>query len=75
MPKSNMPNPMQSALNAIDVLKDIELIMAPLRPTAEMIEIGCKVANLSPMQAQLVYEAMIRASIPDYPISDLLFGL
>jgi hypothetical protein len=36
-----------------------------------MIEAGCKAADLTPMQAQLVYEAMVRASVPVFAEDDL----
>ncbi len=61
-----------TALNALDVLKDIELILAPLRPTQDMIDAGRRIAGLTAIQAQLVYEAMVRASVPAFAEDDLL---
>ncbi len=54
-----------SAINQLDVLRDVHLVLAPLRPTDEMIEAVCKAMKMTPIQAQMVYEVMIRASIPD----------
>lgn len=54
-----------SAINQLDVLRDVHLVLAPLRPTDEMIEAVCKAMKITPIQAQMVYEVMIRASIPD----------
>jgi hypothetical protein len=65
-------NALEKALNGLDVLRDVELVLAPLRPTSEMIEAGCRTAGLTPMQAQLVYEAMVRASVPAFAEDDLL---
>lgn len=60
-----------AALNTLDILRDIDLVMAPLRPTEEMIGAGCLAGNITPMQARLIYEAMIRASIPNMADDDL----
>ncbi len=54
-----------SALHGIDILQDIDLVLAPVRPTAEMIDAACRTVRIGKMQAQLVYEAMIRESMPD----------
>ncbi len=55
---------LEIALHGIDVLKDISLVIVPLRPSAEMLEIGSRAARISPAQARLAYESMIRAALP-----------
>lgn len=64
MPRRNRTN-FDFALKTIDVLKDIELVLTPLNPTPQMIEAGCAALDISPMQARLVYEAMVRAGLPE----------
>lgn len=48
-----------------DMLQKLRMVMAPLTPTQEMIEAGCAVTNLNPVEVRVLYEVMIRATLPE----------
>lgn len=60
----NSSNAFESALKGIDMLHNIDLVIVPLRPRMDMIEAGCAISGVSKAQARMVYEAMLRASLP-----------
>lgn len=51
------------ALNSLDILREIDLVLVPQRAHRDMIKIGAQAAGVSDIQAMIVYEAMLQQAL------------
>ena len=59
-----------TALDALSVLKEINLTLLPQRASKEMAEAGATAGGVSEVEAMVIYEAMVKTA-EAYPLHNL----
>lgn len=49
----------EQALQSLEILREVNMVVVPIAPTKAMIDIGASVGGVDLQVAQIVYEAMV----------------
>jgi len=56
---------LERVLDNLSILKEVDMIIVPLKPTDYMIKVGADIGGLDNATARNIYEAMVSISIFD----------